>query len=291
MPYAASIGFAPSVAHSGVLLVREPSDVSLLPTRRRVLLVADDMESLEAWALQLANAGVHVEVAPGADACLNVAAAREFDLLIIAFRLGVQSGLDVVRALRARGSALPFMLMLGHPSVSVTVDAMRLGARTVLEMPLAGDDLVMPVLRELQAIETERTPTLVEGPAIARRWAEYVLRGTAAEADPRTLADWGRAAGVSRSALIEACVRLGVNPRDARDLSRVLRLVRRTADPWDPEGALNVADRRTLRNLLVRAGLAAPRGGARPSPRQFLAMQRFVPQTNAGLAMLRRMLG
>ena len=112
-----------------------------------------------------------------------------------------------------------------------------------------------------------------------------------AASDPRTLADWARAAGVSRTVLIDLCARLEINPRHARDLARVLRLVRRASERWDPESALDVADRRTLRNLLIRAGLADPPRGSRPAPQQFLSMQRFVPQTNAGLVMLRQLLG
>jgi hypothetical protein len=67
--------------------------------------------------------------------------------------------------------------------------------------------------------------------------------------------------------------------------------VRRASDVWDPEASLDVADRRTLRKLVSRAGLADAPRGSRPSPQQFLARQRFVPQTNAGLAMLRQLVG
>jgi hypothetical protein len=126
--------------------------------------------------------------------------------------------------------------------------------------------------------------------APARRWAGYVLAASSAPADPRTLADWSRAIGVSRSVLIESCARLGIVPRDARDLARVLRLVRRADEPWDPETALDVADRRTLRSLLERAGLTGHVPHIRPTAAQFLARQQFVTQTNAGLVALRQFL-
>lgn len=291
MRYFASFGFGPSGARSGSLVVCEPSDPFSSPFHRRVLLVDDDVTSLETWALLLADAGVQVEVAPGAAACLRVSGEREFDLVVIDYRLGEDNGLDVVRRLRARGVLVPFILATAHASVALTVEAMRLGARTVLEKPLIGDDFVAPVLRELRAIEADRGLAVSAGRAAAERWARYVILASRAESDPRTLADWARAAGVSRTVLIDLCARLGVNPRHARDLARVLRLVLRSSEPWDPESALDVADRRTLRNLLVRAGLAVPPRGSRPAPQQFLAAQRFVPQTNAGLVMLRQLLG
>jgi ActR/RegA family two-component response regulator len=289
MRYFASLGFGPSGARSGSLVVCEPS--GYVPQSRRVLLVDDDVVSLETWALLLADAGVQVEVAPSADACLRLAHEREFDLIVIDYRLGDDNGLEVMRRLRGRGSAVPFILATGHASVALTVEAMRLGARTVLEKPLVGDEFVAPVLRELQAIEVDRGLAPAAGRAAAERWARYVLRAADADSDPRTLADWARAAGVSRTVLIDVCVRLEINPRHARDLARVLRLVRRASEPWDPESALDVADRRTLRKLLVRAGLADFPQGVRPSPQQYLASQRFVPQTSAGLVMLRQLLG
>ena len=125
----------------------------------------------------------------------------------------------------------------------------------------------------------------------ARRWAALILQASDAPADPRTLEEWARAVGVSRSVLIESCARLGVSPRDARDLARVLRLVRRVEVPWEPVLALDVADRRTLRALFDRAGLDGATSGVRPTPEQFLRRQRFVAQTSPGLGALRDLLG
>ena len=137
----------------------------------------------------------------------------------------------------------------------------------------------------------ERAAAFDGGPRAARRWACFILLAGDAADDPRTLDEWARAAGVSRSVLIEACARLGVHPRDARDLASMLRLVRRVGDPWDPELALDVADRRTLRALLTRSGLDTAARGPRPTPEQFLLRQRFVPQTSPGLDALRHLLG
>lgn len=125
----------------------------------------------------------------------------------------------------------------------------------------------------------------------ARRWAGFIIQASAAPEDPRTVDDWARAVGVSRSVLVESCARLAVPPRDARDLARMLRLVRRVEEPWDPELALDVADRRTLRTLFERAGLEAAGACPRPTPEQFLLRQRFVPQTSPGLDALRHLLG
>src|SRR5688572_22267742 len=123
MRHLASLGYGPSGAHSGSLVVCEPADVFASPSHRRVLLVDDDVASLETWALLLADEGVQVEVAPSAEACLRIAGERPFDLVVIDFRLGDDSGLDVVRRLRARGNTVPFVLVTGHATIAMTVDA------------------------------------------------------------------------------------------------------------------------------------------------------------------------
>lgn len=258
------------------------------PGVSRVLLAIDDVESLETVALMLAAAGVAVEAAPTADGCVRALDRGAFDLLVIDLRLGRERGLDLVRELRTRGFPMAFVLVAEQAAIAEVVEAMRLGARTVLEKTAAKADLVSAIMRELGTQGPASHPSSVSllSGAPARRWAGHVLAATDAEADPRTLADWSRAVGVSRSVLVESCARLGIVPRDARDLARVLRLVRRRDEPWDPETALDVADRRTLRALLDRAGLTGDALQVKPSTRQFLSRQRFVAQTNPGLAAL-----
>ena len=276
-----------------VSFVRDASGPFLAGAVSRVLLAVDDVDALERLALSLADAGVAVEAAPTLDASLRALARETFDLLVIDLRLGDDAGLAFVRDMRARGGEFPFVLVARNAPLSDVVEAMRLGARTVLETGMDADALSEAIMRELAAVR-QRLPAMslasVTGGAPAKRWAGYVLAATDAPSDPRTLADWSRAVGVSRSVLVESCARLGVAPRDARDLARVLRLVRRSDEPWEPDTALDVADRRTLRALLVRAGLADT-ASVRPAPREFLARQLFVAQANAGLTALRQLLG
>lgn len=262
----------------------------------RVLLAVDDLALLEGVALDLASAGVAVEAAPTADACRRALDWGTFDLLVIDLRLGDRSGLDLVREIRERALVLPFVLVADRPVLADVVEAVRLGVRTVLERSTTPGQLSTAIARELDLNEAPgpRTPSqpvsLVSG-APARRWAGYVLGATNAPSDPRTLGDWSRAVGVSRSVLVESCARLGIVPRDARDLARVLRLVRRGDEPWEPEAALDVADRRTLRVLLERAALTGPALQRRPTAGQWLARQTFVKPSNPGLVALRQLVG
>jgi ActR/RegA family two-component response regulator len=286
MAVSVSYGVGCARVHADALFVREPSGRSAPPSLRRVLLVDDDVATLETWALLLAAEGVAVEVAPGVEACLRLVHERVFDLMVIDLQLEAENGLDVVRRLRERGHTVPFILATGHASVAVAVEAMRLGARTVLEKPLIGDDFLAPVLRELQALAAARADRAL-GRSAAQRWADLVWRGAQATQDPRTLADWARQAAVSRSVLVEACVLCEIQPKEARDFMRLLRLVLlRTPLRGHPEAWLDVADRRTARKLLERGGFQ----DHRPTLQQYLQGQAFVAKENPGMVALRALL-
>lgn len=124
--------------------------------------------------------------------------------------------------------------------------------------------------------------------SVAERWAELVLKTIDADRDPRTIGDWAKSAGVSRSVLSECCRMVRVSPRDARDFARLLRGLCRSGLSWQPEAVLDVADARTLNKLLARAGL--PRQGVSPTPEQFVERQQWIPTSNCALSALRELL-
>ncbi len=55
--------------------------------------------------------------------------------LVVDFRMPEMSGLQLVREVRARGSDLPFLLISGCATISIAVEAMKLGAVNIIEKP------------------------------------------------------------------------------------------------------------------------------------------------------------
>ena len=158
---------------------------------------------------------------------------------------------------------------------------------TLRDPPKQPDPLVNAVL---SMIHGARQPPLRPASA-AERWAMHVFRACGASGDLKTLEAWAEYVGVSYSSLRESCRLLGIRPHDARDLTRVLRAVMRSAlDDCPPWVLLDISDSRTLRTLLERSRIGA---GVRPreiSVEQFLSAQQFVPDGNAGLRVLRELL-
>lgn len=118
--------------------------------------------------------------------------------------------------------------------------------------------------------------SLVESP-IAKRLANAVNRFLDSESDARSVREWAGAIGVSEGALKGWCHAIGVRPKAALDLARVLRASQigcRTGGQLPPSLVLDIVDRRTLRNLQERSGFHWT--GALPPPSEVLRAQRFV---------------
>ena len=119
-------------------------------TSRRILLVDDDAAVLRSWALVLEHAGFDVTTAPdGATAigALDAAGKRRFSAIVSDIRMDGITGLDLLRAARARDPDVPVVLITGGPSLATAIEAMHHGAHRYLLKPVAPDELVATVTR------------------------------------------------------------------------------------------------------------------------------------------------
>lgn len=237
-------------------------------------------------------------VRSGSDA-MTRARAGSLRLLLLDQCLSDVAGLDVARALRCHTAAPPFVLLGRGLATSITVEAMKLGALTVLEKPVAVNEIVGTIRSATVDIVTAMMPTAhattTVGPfaprSISERWALHVLKACDADGDLRTLGAWAAFVGLSYSSLCESCRLVGIQPLDARDLARVLRAVFRSRHhDCCIEDLLDISDRRTLKILMTRAGLDPEGDRHGTSVEQFLGSQRFVPPSNAGFLILRTLL-
>jgi FixJ family two-component response regulator len=227
---------------------------------------------------------------------VNSTYVRRLSLVLLDQCLRDLAGLDVARALSA-DKHQRFVLIGKGLTTSVTVAAMKLGAFTVLEKPVALTELVA-LLRSVvdesptaTSLTNDSQATRRAPRSVAERWALKVLKGCEADGDPRTLGAWASVAGLSYSSLCETCRLVGVQPLAARDLTRVLRaLVQSQIHGCRIGDLLDICDSRTLNVLMTRAAVDPRRRGREISVDQFLTSQRFVPASNAGLAMLRALL-
>jgi two-component system OmpR family response regulator len=103
----------------------------------RILIAEDDAILAEGLRYSLRDAGYSVDrVTTGieADAALRTG---EFDLLILDLDLPKMSGLEVLRQLRSRGSAVPVLILTAADGVNDRVRGLDMGADDYLAKPFA----------------------------------------------------------------------------------------------------------------------------------------------------------
>jgi DNA-binding response OmpR family regulator len=83
------------------------------------------------------------------------AAAESYDLVVLDMRLPGRSGMEVLRAIRARGFERPVLVLTAQDAVDAKVEAFRAGADDYVTKPFAFEEL----LARVEAL-SRRTPTM-----------------------------------------------------------------------------------------------------------------------------------
>jgi response regulator RpfG family c-di-GMP phosphodiesterase len=144
----------------------------------RVLVVDDDPLVLDFLRDVLASESCLVSATTTAEEGLELVAEHPFDLVLTDIRLPALSGLDLLRAVKARQPLTPVVLITGAPSVNSAVFALRHGALDYLRKPFSVDE-VQQLVRSVA--DTRRHPP-GDVPAPARRADEQTRQQLGVEA-------------------------------------------------------------------------------------------------------------
>lgn len=113
----------------------------------RVLVIDDQRNLRVTLALMLRSAGYTVDEAAGGAEGVQKTQAASYDLVITDLRIGAESGLDVLRSIKERGSLTEVIIMTGFGTVESAVSAMQLGAHDYLQKPFTEAELLVKVER------------------------------------------------------------------------------------------------------------------------------------------------
>ncbi|BBO34320.1 sigma-54-dependent transcriptional regulator [Lacipirellula parvula] len=109
-----------------------------------LLLVDDDRELRGDMAQYFASKGYRVrEAANGTDALVETER-QSFDVAVIDFAMPEMTGIALLEQFKARGADMPVVMLTGEATVSLAVEAMKLGASEFLSKPIS--------LRELERL-------------------------------------------------------------------------------------------------------------------------------------------
>jgi two-component system response regulator FixJ len=114
-----------------------------------VYIVDDDVKTLDSLQDLIETLEIDVKTFAAADRFLDAYDATRPCCLLLDLRMPGMSGLDLLRVLRGRGSALPVIILTGYGDVPTAVDAIKWGAVEFLEKPCKANVLLEHIRRAL----------------------------------------------------------------------------------------------------------------------------------------------
>ena len=115
-----------------------------------ILVVDDEPNILTSVSRALDLEGYEVEVAGSADVALDKIARQGFDAILLDVQLPGTDGLALLDELRRRELHTPVIMMSGHGTIEVAMEAMRRGADDFIEKPIGSDRLLVSLGRSLR---------------------------------------------------------------------------------------------------------------------------------------------
>lgn len=127
----------------------------------RVVVIDDDEAVLDSLRVLLESEGFQVEAFERASIFLQQFEGELPSCLVTDVRMPDMDGLELMRALAARGPLPPVIIITGHGEVPMAVRAMKLGARDFLEKPFDTADLISSIRNSLTGTRSATTTAVV----------------------------------------------------------------------------------------------------------------------------------
>lgn len=109
----------------------------------KVLLVDDEEEFTQLLAERLEARGLTVDTAPSGFVALEkIEAGENYDVIVLDLAMPGMDGLETLERLLAANEDLQVILLTGHATLQKGIEAVRRGAREVLEKPANLPDLL-----------------------------------------------------------------------------------------------------------------------------------------------------
>ncbi len=124
---------------------------------QKILIIDDEISILESLADILQDEGYRVITATSAEEASSILTEETPDLVILDVWLPHKDGIEFLRDLKQEFPALSVIIISGHGTVEIAVEAIKLGAFDFLEKPLSYDRVVVTVANALKfrALEEE----------------------------------------------------------------------------------------------------------------------------------------
>ncbi len=140
-------GFEVDVATSGEQALEKQRGYSL-ENEAKILLVDDEVEYVETLAERMRTRGIEVEIATSGEQAVQKAKDFRFQVVVLDYSMPGMDGMETLKALRENDPDLHFILLTGHATIKVAINAARFGAVDVLEKPID----IMTIIEKIQSV-------------------------------------------------------------------------------------------------------------------------------------------
>ena len=121
-----------------------------------LLLVDDDDQLREDLARFFSRQGYNVSECPSGEQALTFAEQRAFDVIVLDMVMPGMSGLELLEALKKRGTEAEIVMLTGEGSIETAVEAMKLGAREYLTKPISLKTLDLLVRKSVESAQVRK---------------------------------------------------------------------------------------------------------------------------------------
>jgi len=140
---------------------------------KRILVVDNEAKMRRILELSLRNMGHEVLQAAEGEEALALLEHESCDLVLTDLRMPRMDGIELLKALRARGDEVPVIVLTAYGTIETAVDAMKLGAADYIIRPFEMETVELAVARALamQAVQRENRFLRDE---LSKGWGEFV---------------------------------------------------------------------------------------------------------------------
>jgi two-component system response regulator RegA len=136
---------------------------------RSLLIVDDDSAFRERLVRAMRDRGFEATGAADHPSAIDAAREESPELAVVDLRLPGESGLAVVRDLKALDSSTIVVVLTGYGSIATAVESIKLGAASYLTKPADADQIVA-------AFEGTQPADVAQAPSLARVEWEHIQR-------------------------------------------------------------------------------------------------------------------
>ena len=128
-----------------------------------ILVVDDELSMREVLEFMLTREGYRVSCAGSGREAISVIQKENFDLVLSDIRLGDLTGLDVLKAAKAKNQSTAVIMISAYSSTENAVEAMNFGAFDYVPKPFDNAELKGTIAKALELKSSETEKELVDG--------------------------------------------------------------------------------------------------------------------------------